>query len=109
MPTQRELEYRAYLRSKEWKAFRNKIIKKRGKICQACNLPTPLRTLHCHHITYVRFGRELQKDVVLLCKHCHRTVHKIFRQTGQKDLALVTERVIEYMQKLSALHFLDKS
>ncbi|SRR6266498_1659972 len=109
MSTQKEKEYKAFLRSKIWREFRTKIIKKRGQTCEACGLPTPLRILHCHHADYSRFGgRELQKDVFLLCKHCHRLVHKIYNQNLKKDLMLVTIRVIEYMQSLVAMKALKK-
>jgi 5-methylcytosine-specific restriction endonuclease McrA len=92
-----------------WKEFRAKIIKKRGQKCEACGLKTPLRTLHCHHADYSRFGgKELESDVYLLCKHCHRTVHKVHNQNQKKDLALVTKRVIQYMQKLITLAALKK-
>ena len=106
--TQREKEYRAFLRSKTWKEFRAGIIKKRGKKCEACGLSVSLRILHLPHKTYVRFGgKELPKDVVLLCKSCHRLVHKIDKQNGMKDLALATDRVIEYMKRLVLLKALD--
>lgn len=106
--TQREKEYRAFLQSKAWKEFRAGVIKKRGRKCEACGLLTSLRFLHLHHKTYERFGgKELQKDVVLLCKSCHRLVHKIDKQNGMKDLALVTDRVIQYMKRLVLLKAID--
>jgi len=109
MPTQREKEYQAFLRSKPWKEFRAKIIRKRGQKCQACGLKTPLRTLHLHHADYSRFGgRELEKDVYLLCKHCHRLVHKIHNQNAKRDLMLVTKRVIKYMKHLVEMKTLPK-
>jgi len=108
MLTDREREYRAFLRSKVWKEFRAKIIKERGKKCEACGLSVTLRVLHLHHKTYVRFGgKERKSDVVLLCKSCHRLVHKIDKQNGMKDLALVTDLVIAYMKKLVLLKALD--
>lgn len=107
--TEREKEYKKFLRSKIWKDFRLKVIKKRKSTCEACGLRLSPRQCQVHHGDYTRFGgRELQKDVFLLCKHCHRTVHKIYLQNGKKDLMLVTKNVIRYMQRLVLLKALDE-
>ena len=71
-----------YTRSSIWKNKRNYILDKRGAKCQDPDCDHPVRSrakLHCHHLTYVRFGRENENDLQILCANCHNKAHK--RQT----------------------------
>ena len=104
--TEREKEYKAFLRSKHWKEFREKLIKKRGKRCQACGIYK--KRIEAHHATYERFGgKERESDIFLLCYSCHKLVGRIYLRNKRQDLMLVTKRVIEYMKKLVLLEALD--
>lgn len=66
-------EYKAYIKSPEWFAFRAAIIEVRGEQCERCSKRT--KTLHLHHLTYVNLGHELPEDVQLICKPCHQAEH----------------------------------
>jgi 5-methylcytosine-specific restriction endonuclease McrA len=66
-------EYRAYIKSPEWKVFRLTIFAARGKVCERCrNAKGPHEV---HHLTYVRLGREIPADVQVLCNACHKIAH----------------------------------
>jgi predicted HNH restriction endonuclease len=103
--TERELEYQKYLRSKKWRDFREKLIKKRGRNCAACGIYK--KRIEAHHITYERFTRERESDIVLLCHSCHKLVTRMYLRNKRQDLPLVTKRVIEHMQSLILLKALD--
>lgn len=72
--------YREYLLSDEWKAKREKALKRDNYKCQykrflfKCGSKT---NLEVHHLTYKRvFGAERMSDLITLCKHHHQLVHK---------------------------------
>jgi 5-methylcytosine-specific restriction endonuclease McrA len=71
--------YELYIESKTWKRKRNYILDKRGNKCQAVNCSNPVRSkskLHCHHLTYKRFGCEEENDLQILCEDCHNKAHE---------------------------------
>ena len=68
-----------YTKSNNWKAKRKYILDKRGNQCQNPMCSQPIRTkskLHCHHLTYIRFGCEEENDLQILCETCHNVVHE---------------------------------
>jgi 5-methylcytosine-specific restriction endonuclease McrA len=65
-------EYRAYINSIEWRAFRAGLIAARGSQCEECGQPG---SVDGHHLTYKRFRHELPEDVKLLCRKCHEAKH----------------------------------
>jgi len=71
--SKRRKEYEAYLNSPKWINFRNKIKFARGNKCELC--PKTGGNLHGHHLTYERFGNELESDIQILCKKCHFEIH----------------------------------
>lgn len=65
-------EKNEFRRSKEWKAFRKKLIEERGTYCQCCGKKTKI--LDCHHADEANY-KDLNPDkFFLLCKLCHRCV-----------------------------------
>lgn len=75
--------YAEHLRSSYWADLKQKVVKRRGRKCERCHaagLPLDL-----HHEHYRTFGRERQKDVVLLCRGCHRA--KDFERKRRGDAA----------------------
>ena len=59
--------------------YRNFILDKRGSKCQNPKCKTPIvnqSKLHCHHLTYKRFGCEEENDLQILCESCHTKTHK---------------------------------
>jgi len=74
--------YLDYLKSDEWKNFKNKLKKLRGNKCEICSI-TGI-TLDGHHLTYERLCKEKDDDVQLLCRNCHQKVHGKNFITGKK-------------------------
>lgn len=67
-------EYREYLQSPHWQAFRQWTLEARGHRCERCHRKDGLNV---HHLTYERRGHERLDDVVVLCLGCHRREHAI--------------------------------
>lgn len=61
-------KYESHLRSEEWAWRRRKVIEREGSLCQGCR---STRGTDVHHTTYVRLGKELLTDLILLCHKCH--------------------------------------
>jgi hypothetical protein len=70
--------YEIYLQSPEWKA-KASALKKENPNCSICNRKG---TLHTHHRTYVRCGKEDKFDLVVLCADCHALFHKFYIYDG---------------------------
>lgn len=66
------MPYREYLQTAEWQERRKAALKRARWRCQVCNAD---RTLHVHHRTYERRGRELARDLIALCDRCHALYH----------------------------------
>ena len=66
-------DYNDYLQSDHWKEQARQE-KEDNPRCSLCNRQT--KTLHVHHRTYARLGRELPGDLTVLCDECHRLFHE---------------------------------
>ena len=67
LPTDR---YNLRLTRGDWHPhYRLPVIKRAGGCCERCGKRT--RRFEVHHLTYVRFGRELMEDLQALCGPCH--------------------------------------
>lgn len=73
--------YREYLKTKQWKFFRQQALDFYGRKCNKCE--SNLR-LEVHHKHYKNLGKEELKDVEILCKNCHRLHHKRKKLTNPK-------------------------
>lgn len=65
--------YRKVIDSLEWKERVEAIKTKRGNRCESCG-----RTdcdLDAHHLTYSRLGKEMDEDILILCRPCHILYH----------------------------------
>lgn len=72
----RDVDYREFLQSKEWKNVREKIISER----KCCELTNSKKDLQIHHIKYNILGREnqteIQKDwLLLVSEKAHFEIH----------------------------------
>lgn len=77
----REMPYRQYLRTPEWRRTRAAALERAGN---ACSLDaTHTQDLEVHHRTYERLGAELPGDVVVLCRTCHRVHHAAHGRPGR--------------------------
>lgn len=70
-------DYAEYIRSWEWRWFRETILPARDYQCERCGWPAPEVVLHLHHLHYETLGKETEKDVLVLCEECHKKEHKI--------------------------------
>ena len=61
-----------YFNSSQWKLARSRILQRDNFNCKRCGTDNHLEV---HHLTYIRFGRELSSDLVTLCRNCHQAVH----------------------------------
>ena len=68
----RSAEYDKYIQSKTWKRKAKAARKRAGWTCERCGVAAPLDV---HHKTYVRFKRELARDLEALCRPCHEAHH----------------------------------
>jgi 5-methylcytosine-specific restriction endonuclease McrA len=68
------MSYADYLLTPEWRAVRYRKLTMAGHRCEFCNNP---RSLNVHHRVYDRRGRELLKDLRVLCRSCHQRHHGI--------------------------------
>jgi len=66
-------KYEAYINSKQWTKFRERVLRRRGSNCEDCHLLCVNPDLH--HITYDRLFHEREGDVAVLCQTCHKTRH----------------------------------
>ena len=67
-----QIDYDDYLCSPEWKYKRMKKLTSSGHICKHCGSK---ENLDIHHLTYERLGRELDEDLLVLCRDCHSKIH----------------------------------
>jgi hypothetical protein len=65
-------EYTEYLKSKEWRELRKRILSTRNK-CEMCGESDT--ELHLHHLTYENFKHEKDEDMQVLCYDCHSAIH----------------------------------
>jgi 5-methylcytosine-specific restriction endonuclease McrA len=79
---QSQTNYRRYLSSPSWRfnPVRLRELEAAGLQCRLC--PNSTETGHvieCHHRTYVRLGREIDGDLIALCRECHNGVTSMLR------------------------------
>ena len=77
--------YLEHLKSIYWATLKKKVIKRRGYQCEKCHAVSVRLDLHHEH--YKTFGKERQKDVVLLCRNCHKVEDLKRKIRGQADKA----------------------
>lgn len=61
-------EYKAYLRSSEWRERRKEFIEEVNGECEDCGSK---KNIQVHHLNYDNIGDETEDDVEVLCKDCH--------------------------------------
>lgn len=69
------LDYNKHIASRYWKDLCARLTHNRGPRCERCSATQLLEDLHLHHKTYLRFGKELDDDVQLVCSDCHMRIH----------------------------------
>ena len=80
-----KINYREYIRSKEWQEKARAIKKERGYICELCGASGKGIVIHAHHKTYERLGNEDNADIMLLCSTCHTAFHTARENAKKKN------------------------
>lgn len=89
-----DLVYSQYINSPEWVRRRIEYFAHHNRICRACGKGT---NIHLHHLTYERMGRELDRDLMVLCERCHAAVHDFARHKPKLTLEEATFSAIRMM------------
>lgn len=70
--TNYQKQYRAYLRTDEWRDLRRRVWRRCGGVCERCG-QEPMEEVH--HVTYERVFHEDLADLEGLCSWCHLCRH----------------------------------
>lgn len=65
-------KYYDYLKSPEWKAKRELVLKRENYVCEGCR---SARATVVHHHTYKHIFNELLFELASLCEPCHKLCH----------------------------------
>ena len=74
-------EYRAYLKSPQWKAKRLQVLDRDHHRCCACG---STENLQIHHHHYDELGHESLDCLATFCKTCHKEVDKLAAEQRRK-------------------------
>jgi 5-methylcytosine-specific restriction endonuclease McrA len=77
--------YNEYLRSPEWAARRELVLKRENHLCEGCRTA---RATQAHHTTYQNIGDEFLFELVALCRPCHERYHQKVMPRVLEDLFL---------------------
>lgn len=91
--------YERYIGSDRWRLRRERFFATHPRVCSCCESEDDVQV---HHLTYVRFGDELDDDLLALCQRCHSLVHQHHRLHGG-DLRAATFAAIKSLQAQAAL------
>lgn len=64
--------YQDYITSNEWRAKRDRVLRRANGVCEGCGLHRPE---HVHHQTYQNLGAEFLFELVAICRDCHQRIH----------------------------------
>lgn len=73
MRGKRKINYREYIRSREWRLKADSAKRRAGYRCQVCN---GTKRLQAHHRHYHTLGNERPEDITVLCDSCHELFSK---------------------------------
>lgn len=70
---ERRAAYVAYLQTPEWRARRELVMQRAGRLCEGCRLEVATEV---HHVTYEHLGNELLWELRAVCRGCHERIHE---------------------------------
>lgn len=79
------MDYAEYLTTPHWKRLAYEAKERAHWQCALCSSSD---RLEAHHRTYVRLGKELVTDLVVLCWRCHSRFHGTFEEIAERQLVL---------------------
>lgn len=91
----RNIRYKEYLQSDEWKRKRQERIFFDQK-CQICGRPFDLEV---HHLTYDTFPHENSTDLITLCRYCHEEVERRKYRKSEDSFYIVRNLIIRQFNK----------
>lgn len=95
--------YTTYMRSDAWRETRQKRLVKDKHKCRTCGKG---ESLQVHHVTYERFTRERQADLITLCKECHDAITDVIRRNRYSGKKLQSQNIkpveVFYSEKLES-------
>lgn len=94
----RDIDYKKYLLSPQWKEKRAVALNRAGNRCQLCNSKNKLEV---HHRTYERIGVEIPEDLTVLCHECH----SYFSAKGKR---IKQKKEKQRLKKNNPLRMIDK-
>lgn len=76
------MQYKEYLKSKEWEQKKEERMKVDGYRCVMCGRDMEhCRTMQVHHVSYKRLGHEnIYTDLCTLCGSCHKKLHNYYNR-----------------------------
>lgn len=92
------VNYKWYIKSKEWKEKSRKFINQMGE-CEDCG---DNKRLGCHHLNYENMGFETKEDIRVLCWDCHRLEHgsiDLNYVSKKKRNFLILKKITKYYRK----------
>ena len=95
------LEGVAFPHPPNWSTTRARVYGRRPRRCAACR---SCQHIDLHHLTYERWGKELDDDLIPLCHDCHAAVHQMFRALRKTRMTLraVTLRYVTRCRRPTA-------
>jgi 5-methylcytosine-specific restriction endonuclease McrA len=63
-----------------WRKRSAEILDQRGSRCEVCGDSGADVGIRVHHLTYERFGAELDSDLLVVCRSCHSRIHAAERR-----------------------------
>jgi hypothetical protein len=82
--------YVRYICSPEWNARRNRYYRRHGRACAFCGA---VKWVELHHHTYERMGRELDDDLIAVCREHHQEIHSHHDRHPELTLTQATRQV----------------
>jgi 5-methylcytosine-specific restriction endonuclease McrA len=64
--------YNAYLKTKEWREKRERVLQRANGQCEGCGIR---RATQVHHLTYDHLRKEFLFELVAICDDCHKRLH----------------------------------
>lgn len=95
--TGRQLDYRRFLASDQWKLLRKECYRLAGYKCSRCHCEN--KVLNAHHKVYPdRFEDTKQDQLECLCRDCHRELHGLKSDSKNRQFSVWEDVVLARSQ-----------
>jgi predicted HNH restriction endonuclease len=106
--TERQKEYRKYLKSEQWKQKREEVLERHGHKCVFCDSSNKLQV---HHMNYDNVGNEGVLDLFVVCSGCHTRMHMgrakiwVFNQEEYNAFQLIKHIICDDRTWYATFHY----